>query len=387
MPSDGRPIRFYDNRQKYLAFVTTCNEKWKVAERAIEELQYIVPTPPALRLFDAGMGDGALLRHVMRATHKRFPTVPLYVVGKEISLEDIRLCLDKMPDRFVEHPASVVVLTNMHYAEAPWLQVAKSDEAANINWMDVPLSGNTAADFGEQLRSLDPRLVDGWQVRASEKTGNPLYVKPSVLILYREDHRFALQAIKPVQEEPRADYDLILVSQPWRATMPADFKVSKVLEPMARGLAPGGRAVVVQSSGNDPGLELVQQIWPDVDPFTVNRYALVEALKQQLGSAASDYRFHALSDAESLLRYQMHTLPDEIESNIGTSTLFAAWNAAVYVAQIEGERLESVLAHGEYLQHTQQILRKYGGLWFNDEVFVVSRNSDRVAGMRSGLQS
>src|SRR6185436_11040486 len=29
-----RPFRFYDNRQKYLAFVNTTNEKWKVAERA-----------------------------------------------------------------------------------------------------------------------------------------------------------------------------------------------------------------------------------------------------------------------------------------------------------------------------------------------------------------
>ena len=32
------PFRFYDNRQKYLQFVTTTNEKWKVAERAAKEL-------------------------------------------------------------------------------------------------------------------------------------------------------------------------------------------------------------------------------------------------------------------------------------------------------------------------------------------------------------
>jgi len=83
-----------------------------------------------------------------------------------------------------------------------------------------------------------------------------------------------------------------------------------------------------------------------------------------------------MSDAESILSYQMHTLPDEIHSTIGTSTLFAAWNAAIYVAQIEDERLESVLSGGEYLQHTEEVLRKYDGLWFNDEVFVISRNSD-----------
>ena len=375
MSSDGRPFRFYDNRQKYLSFVTTCNEKWTVAERAIEELKYITPTPPALRLFDAGMGDGTLLSHVMRATHKRFPTVPLYVVGKEISLEDIRLSLEKIPDRFVEHPASVVVFTNMYYSEAPWLKVGNPDLAANVNWMDVPLKGETAADFGEQLRALDPKLVDGWQVRASEKTGNPLYAKPSVLVLYRDDHAFALDYIKPHPGVYRADYDLVLVSQPWRARMDAEFKVDKVLQPMVNGLAVGGRALVAQSSGNDPALELVRRIWPDEDPFKVSRHELIEVLKERLGDNLKNYGFHETSDSEALISYKMHTLPDEIHSNIGTSTLFAAWNAAVYVAQIEDDRLEAALTSGEYLEHTERVLKKFGGLWFNDEVFVVSRKA------------
>ena len=42
-----RPFRFYDNRQKYLAFVNTTNEKWKVAERATRELTLLKPRPPA----------------------------------------------------------------------------------------------------------------------------------------------------------------------------------------------------------------------------------------------------------------------------------------------------------------------------------------------------
>ena len=374
MTSGGRPFRFYDNRQKYLQFVTTCNEKWKTAQRVFDELEHITPTPPALRIFDAGMGDGTLLSHVMRATHRRFPTVPLYVVGKEISLEDIRLSLEKLPDRFVEHPASVVVFTNMLYREAPWLSVTEASKQEALNWMDVPLAGDTAAEFGEQLRGLDDRLVDGWQVRASEKTGNPLYVKPSVLVLYREDHGFAVDGLKPRPESARADFDLVLVAQPWRASMPAEFKVKRVLEPMVRSLAPGGRAVVAQSSGNDPGLELIRRIWSDADPFQVNRHELIGTLKQQLGEDVGQFRFHAISDSESILSYQMHTLPDEIQSNIGTSTLFAAWNAAVYVAQIEDERLEEAMRKADYLEATGEVLRKYGGLWFNDEVFVVSRN-------------
>jgi hypothetical protein len=69
----------------------------------------------------------------------------------------------------------------------------------------------------------------------------------------------------------------------------------------------------------------------------------------------------------------MHTLPSEIGDRIGTSTLFAAWNAAIYVNQIEDERLDEVVPNGAYLAATQHVLQKHGGLWFNDEAFVVAR--------------
>src|SRR3954469_11138732 len=98
-------FRFYDNRQKYLLFVTTCSEKWVIAQRVGMELANLHPRPPALRLFDAGVGDGTVLARVMRAMHNRFPTMPFYITGKEISLEDVRLALEKMPDRFYEHGA------------------------------------------------------------------------------------------------------------------------------------------------------------------------------------------------------------------------------------------------------------------------------------------
>ena len=114
-------FRFFDNRQKYLLFVSTCSEKTEIAHRISLELGNLQPTPPALRMFDAGVGDGTVLSRVMRALHARFPTMPLYVVAKEISYEDVRLTLEKMADRLFEHPATVLVVTNLYYAEAPWL--------------------------------------------------------------------------------------------------------------------------------------------------------------------------------------------------------------------------------------------------------------------------
>ena len=61
------PFRFYDNRQKYLAFVNTCNEKTAIARRAYQELTHVKPSPPALRIFDAGMGDATVLSRLMRS--------------------------------------------------------------------------------------------------------------------------------------------------------------------------------------------------------------------------------------------------------------------------------------------------------------------------------
>lgn len=112
--STKNTFRFYDNRQMYLMFVNTCSEKWVVTERAGMELQHLHPRPPALRVFDAGMGDGTVLTRVMRHMHRRYPTLPFHMVGKEISLEDVRLSLEKMPDRFHEHPATVLVVTNLY---------------------------------------------------------------------------------------------------------------------------------------------------------------------------------------------------------------------------------------------------------------------------------
>ena len=373
MVASPTPFRFYDNRQKYLAFVNTCNEKSAVARRAAQELGHVRPSPPALRFFDAGMGDATVLSRLMRSTHRLFPTVPLLVIAKEISLEDVRLGLEKMPDRFYEHPATVLVITNLNYAEAPRLMPRDACSAAALNWQEVRLTGRSAHEYSEQIEELVPMLNHGWQTRPSAKSGNPVYVRPSVLVIYREDHRFLLDAVIPRPGRIFESYDLILASQPWRARMSAQFKAQKVLGPLAASLAPGGRMLVIQSYGRDPGLEIIQRLWPDENPFEIDRHQLVTALKTELGRDAREFSFTALADERAVFRYDMHTLPSEISDRIGTSTLFAAWNAAIYVNQIEDERLDPVVNNGSYLDATQAVLHKHGGLWFNDETFTVSR--------------
>src|SRR5260221_8625999 len=182
-------FRFFENRQKYLLFVHTCSEKRVTAERVALELSSLHPRPPALRVFDAGVGDGTVLARVMRSMHGRFPHMPFYIAAKELSLEDVRLTLDKGPDRMFEHPATVFVLTNMYYAEAPWLTPASPAAASGRIWHEVARRGASSGEFEAQIAELGPFLEQNWRANVSPRSGMPVYERPVAIVLYREDNR------------------------------------------------------------------------------------------------------------------------------------------------------------------------------------------------------
>ena len=374
--SKKKNFRFFDNRQKYLLFVSTCSEKEVISKRIGMELGHIKPKPPAIRIFDAGMGDGTVLAGVMREMHHRYPTMPFYISGKEISLEDVRICLSKMSDRLFEHPASVLVFTNLFYSVAPWLKPKSMASSNSMVWKEVALQGGSSHEFAEQLNELRGFLDENWQAGHSPKTGNPIYERPTVLIIYREDHKFLLSDVIPKQDVKKADYDLVLASQPYRLRVSSEVKSRNVLLPLVRSLGRGGRLIGIHSSGDDPGHQILKEIWPNDNPFVSDRHSLLKAVKNELGSDARHYNIKANSDNRSIFKYTMHSLPSELEASIGTSTLFAAWNAATYVGQIDEQRLEAAMKSVDYLSITQKALKKYGGLWFNDESYTISRKND-----------
>ena len=368
-----RHFRFNDNREKYLLFVSTCSEKQVIAERVAMDIRGLQPVPPALRIFDAGMGDATVLTRLMRDLHRQYPTVPFRIVGKEISQEDVRISLEKMADRFYEHPLTVLVLTNMLYSEAPSLRPRSNAMRASLNWMEAPLEGSTAFEFDEQIRDLDRTIQDWWKTTPSERTGNPLYVSPSVLVMYRKDHEWPLEPVIPRNGAPDHEYDIVVAAQPFRARATAKVKVRNVLAPLARSLAPGGCMVVIQSTGKDPGMEIIRGVWPGEDPFPTPRQELLRELSSQLGDSHPELRYLSYPDSRAQFHYELRLPPSELETNISTSTVLAAWNAATYVAQIEEERLRPAMSQGDYIDVTSRVLEKYQGLWFVDESLCVAR--------------
>jgi hypothetical protein len=65
------------------------------------ELANIHPRPPALRLFDAGMGDGGPARTMRAMASRRCRSTS----WARRSPRGVRL-VEKMPDRLFEHPAT-----------------------------------------------------------------------------------------------------------------------------------------------------------------------------------------------------------------------------------------------------------------------------------------
>ena len=74
--------------------------------------------------------------------------------------------------------------------------------------------------------------------------------------------------------------------------------MKNVLAPLARALAPGGRMITIQSTGRDPGMEIIRAVWPDEDPFLTPRDVLIDVLRGHLEADMPDLAYDGMSEAE-----------------------------------------------------------------------------------------
>jgi len=152
-----------------------------------------------------------------------------------------------------------------------------------------------------------------------------------VLVIYRDDHRFLLDPIIPRAGGTSANYDLVIASQPYRARASLDFKAKRVIgrwrarSAPADGSSPSIRTATIpawRSFKRCGGRQSVHS-WTPPDPQGRSNTTS--------GPPAASSISTPTPTIARLFRYEMHTLPSEISESIGTSTLFAAWNAAIYV--------------------------------------------------------
>ena len=152
------------------------------------------------------------------------------------------------------------------------------------------------------------------------------------------------------------------------------FRINHILGPATAALAPEGRMTVVQAHGHDPAHDIVRRVWPDQSMPFISRHDIIRELRSRLGNQQSQFSISGLTDAKSLFRFDMHTLPVFEDREIGALSLSSAWNNAVYFAEVKEELAQQVVAQGtRYLDVTRGVLREHGGLWFVNETFSVKR--------------
>jgi hypothetical protein len=109
--------RFFDDRLKYLSFIQNTGEKRAISEKCFSHVAGLSENKSYLRILDAGTGDGTIFSNIIKSFHKHHPYTSLLITGKEISYEDLKNTLDKVPDRFVEHPNLLITMTNVKFSE------------------------------------------------------------------------------------------------------------------------------------------------------------------------------------------------------------------------------------------------------------------------------
>jgi hypothetical protein len=73
------------------------------------------------------------------------------------------------------------------------------------------------------------------------------------------------------------------------------------------------------------------------------------------------------------IRCNLRALPNEIKGGISTSIIFSAWNAAVYVNQIDETKILRAQKSSHYENIVSEIVNEYKGLYFNNELFVIEK--------------
>lgn len=364
---------FHEQRQRFHVFANTTNESWVLADRLAADLCQISPGPEGIRIFYAPMDNGIALTRTLRAVHARFPDTPVLVVLKGRGLEDLRNTMGRLVDRISEHPLSVFVLTNLYVREALVLEKLSDDNQHPVSRRDLRLEGTKSHGYQLQVAETYEGLSREWLIHQGI-LGQPVYARPSIVTVYRKDRRERLVNLIPRPGKAEIAFDYCLLNHAYLQSHTMHFRIEHILKPTALALAPGGQMTVVQAHGSDPAHEIVRKVWPDQPLPFISRHDVMQALRRGLAASKREFSFSGLTDANSLFRFDMHTLPILDDMEIGALSLSSAWNNAIYFAEVKEDLAQAAAREGKrYLDVTREVLRRHGGLWFANETFRVTR--------------
>jgi hypothetical protein len=250
-------------------------------------------------------------------------------------------------------------------------------------WHEVALTGQSAGEFEAQLEALTPFLAQTWQARISERSGNPVYLQPDGAADLPRRPALPDRAVAAEAKARRAPTSTWCSSatRGARRHLCSPSRSGRIVAPLTRALGPGGRLLGVQGYGDDPGHgDRARRVArrgsvPAGSPSNccARRGASWEpaASRLSLPCAAVVARHLPLRHARAADRDRSRRRQDpDLDACSRRGTRRPTWRRS----RTRGWRRRC--ARTTYLDATRAALRRNRGLWFNDEMFVISRNEE-----------
>ena len=347
---------FFDSRDKYLSFVNSTNEKSKIAFYLFKKIEKISTRSPIFNVFDAGTGEGTIISTFLSGLHKYLPNKPIFVVGKEISIDDINVLLSFLGDRFAEHKTLIFNITNCSYKD---LNNSTSDK---VKFEKLELVGKKGIDFTKILMSLSPYVRKNWKLSFNNKNGS---IKPKskiFLTIYRKDQKKKLKDFIPrnISEIPKK-YDFIIASQCFKLRSPLTQTVKNVIKPLLSLLNFKGKMFLIYSSGKDFTGSFLKYYYPR-NGFYKNSEPkkLISQIKKNIEKDKFKIKLEKL-------KYTFNNLSINLKE-FSLNNIFSVWNAINYVGQVSEIEQKKASFTKKNINILQKRLSKLKNIYFEDNI-------------------
>jgi len=360
--------RFFDDRLKYLSFIQNTSEKKAISQKLYPHIADLSQNKSYLRILDAGTGDGTIKSNVIKSFHRYHPYTSLLITGKEISYEDLKNTLEKMPDRFVEHPNLMITMTNVKFAELGLIETSKKIKNKKVKEFNLILKSDNSFDFHSQItgNALGNFIKKNWGIEIDSKSRTS-YSNPCIIRVYREDHeKHFKQFVK--YDYKNNNYDLIIASQAYRAASSVGVKVKNVIGPLMRLLNKSGKLLVTHSIGGESIQKILKMAFKDKEAFPNTAKDIIDYLKN---NPVGDNNYSFAKPISYSFNFKK--APDQTVTELFGHNTDAKWANIVYVGQIPDKDIQALEKNTRLYNKVKKEIDNSGEIQFKNEIFSIKK--------------
>ena len=361
--------RFFDDRLKYLSFIQNTGEKKAISKKIFSYVASLSENKSYLRILDAGTGDGTIFSNVIKSFHKYHPYTSLLITGKEISYEDLKNTLEKMPDRFVEHPNLLITMTNVKFSELGLIESSNKIKDKKVKEYNLVLKSNNSFDFNSQMTSslLNNFIKKNWGIEI-DNNNKTSYSNPCIIRVYREDHRKQLEKFLN-NDYKNNNYDLIIASQAYRAAASVKVKVNNVIGPLMRLLNKSGKLLVTHTCGGDSIQKVLKLAFKEKEAFPNTAKDIIEYLKSNPIGENNIYNFSKPIN----YFFEFKGAPDQTVTELFGHNIDAKWANILYVGQIPERDIQNLENNRNLVNKIRKTIDGFDQIQFKNELFSITK--------------